>query len=67
MHLRGGVREQLEAAVPPKRSSRWAAGWLELITLAAAAAVAAVCLTHAWASPLAYPPVATPPASTPAA
>lgn len=63
MHLRGGAREQLEAAVPPKRSSRWAAGWLELVTLAAAAATAAVCLTHAWASPLELTPLlAVPPA-----
>jgi len=63
MHLRGGAREQLEAAVPPKRSSRWAAGWLELITLVAAAATAAVCLTRAWASPLELTPLlAVPPA-----
>ena len=63
MHLRGGAREQLGAAVPPKRSSPWAAGWLELITLAAAAATAAVCLTHAWASPLELTPLlAVPPA-----
>ena len=63
MHLRGGAREQPGAAVPPKRSSPWAAGWLELITLAAVAATAAACLTHAWASPLELTPLlAVPPA-----
>ena len=63
MHLRGGARERLEAAVPPKRSSPWAAGWLELTTLAAAVATVAVCLTHAWASPLELTPLlAVPPA-----
>ena len=63
MHLRGGAREQLAAAVPPKRSSLWAAGWLELVTLAVAAATVAVCLTHAWASPLELTPLlAVPPA-----
>ena len=63
MHLRGGAREQPGSAVPPKRSSRWAAGWLELITLAAAGATAVVCLTHAWASPVALTPLlAVPPA-----
>jgi serine phosphatase RsbU (regulator of sigma subunit) len=63
MHLRGGAREQLVSAVPPKRSSPWAAGWLELTTLTAAVATVAVCLTHAWASPLELTPLlAVPPA-----
>ena len=63
MHLRGGAREQFETAVPPKRSSLWPAGWLELTTLAAAVATVAVCLTHAWASPLELTPLlAVPPA-----
>jgi serine phosphatase RsbU (regulator of sigma subunit) len=40
-----------------------AAGWLELTTLAAAVATVALCLTHAWASPLELTPLlAVPPA-----
>jgi len=63
MHLRGGVRERTETAPPPKRSAPWAARWLELTTLIAAAATAIVCLTHTWPSPLELIPLlAVPPA-----
>jgi len=60
MYLGGGAREQSAAAVP---ASRWQARWLELSVAAAAAAVAVVCLTGAWPSPLALTPLlAVPPA-----
>jgi serine phosphatase RsbU (regulator of sigma subunit) len=63
MHPRGGAREQSETAAPPKRSAPRAARWLELATLLAAVAAAAVCLTGAWPSPLALVPLlAVPPA-----
>ena len=63
MHLRGGAREQIEPAVPPRRRVPWQARWLELTTLLAAAAAVAVCLTKAWPSPLELLPLlAVPPA-----
>ncbi|HET9081214.1 MAG TPA: PP2C family protein-serine/threonine phosphatase [Trebonia sp.] len=63
MHLRGGAREQTGTAPPPQRSFPWTARWLELATLVAAAATAAVCLTRAWPSPLELTPLlAVPPA-----
>src|ERR1700761_3148120 len=63
MHLRGGARERTETAPPPKRSAPWAARWLELTTLIAAAATAVVCLTHTWPGPLDLTPLlAVPPA-----
>jgi serine phosphatase RsbU (regulator of sigma subunit) len=63
MHLRGGARELVEAATPAKRSSHWKARWLELATLIAAAAAAAVCLAKVWPSPLELVPLlAVPPA-----
>jgi serine phosphatase RsbU (regulator of sigma subunit) len=63
MHLRGGAREQLETAAPPGHSTPWKARWLELTTLIAVAAIAAVCLTHFWVSPLELTPLlAVPPA-----
>jgi serine phosphatase RsbU (regulator of sigma subunit) len=52
MHLRGGAREPIDPAVTPRLVNPWKARWLELMTLAAAAAAAAVCLTNAWPSPL---------------
>ena len=52
MHLRGGVREQAEAAPPPQRPSPWKARWLELATLVAVAVIAVVCLAKVWPSPL---------------
>jgi serine phosphatase RsbU (regulator of sigma subunit) len=59
MHLRGDAREQTGARL----RNPWAARWLELTTLAAAAAAAVVCLTRAWASPLELAPLlAVPPA-----
>ena len=58
MHLRGGAREQTETALPVRRSTGPVkARWLELTTLIAAAVTAAVCLTHAWPSPLALTPL----------
>ena len=63
MHLRGGAREPIETPAPPGRSAFLAARWLELTTLAAAVATAAVCLTRAWPSPLELTPLlAVPPA-----
>src|ERR1700743_193319 len=63
MHLRGGVRERTETAPPAKRSAPWAARWLEMTTLIAAAATALVSLPHVWPSPLELIPLlAVPPA-----
>jgi serine phosphatase RsbU (regulator of sigma subunit) len=63
MHPRGGAREQTETAIPARRSTPWAARWLELTTLVAAVATVAVCLSHAWSSPLELTPLlAVPPA-----
>ncbi len=63
MHLRGGAREPVEAATPAKRSDPWKARWLELATLIAVAAAAAVCLAKVWPSPLELVPLlAVPPA-----
>jgi serine phosphatase RsbU (regulator of sigma subunit) len=63
MPLRGGARDQIDPAAAPRPQAPWAARWLELATLMAAAATAAVCLTHAWPSPLALVPLlAVPPA-----
>jgi serine phosphatase RsbU (regulator of sigma subunit) len=63
MHLRGGAREQIDTAVTPRLANPWRARWLELATLLAAAATAAVCLSNAWPSPLALVPLlAVPPA-----
>ncbi len=63
-HPRGGARELTETAQPERRSEGpLRARWLELTTLIAAAATAAVCLTHAWPSPLELTPLlAVPPA-----
>jgi hypothetical protein len=52
MHLRGGAREPIDPAVTPRLPNPWKARWLELMTLAAAAAAAIVCLTNVWPSPL---------------
>jgi serine phosphatase RsbU (regulator of sigma subunit) len=52
MHLRGGARDQTDLAASPRLPFSWKARWLELATLIAAAAAAAVCLTNAWPSPL---------------
>ena len=38
--------------MPQRPACQWKARWLELATLIAAAATAAVCLTHVWPSPL---------------
>jgi serine phosphatase RsbU (regulator of sigma subunit) len=63
MHLRGGARERIDTAAPSRQPSQWKARWLELTTLIAAAAAAAVCLTKAWPSPLELVPLlAVPPA-----
>jgi len=63
MHLRGGAREPIELAAPARQPSTWKARWLELTTLIAAAAAAAVCLTKVWPSPLGLVPLlAVPPA-----
>jgi serine phosphatase RsbU (regulator of sigma subunit) len=64
MHLRGGARERTEPAPPVRRPEGiWRARWLELTILVAAAATAAVCLTHVWPSPLELAPLlAVPPA-----
>jgi Stage II sporulation protein E (SpoIIE) len=62
MHLRGGARDQAEVAARQRPRPRMTP-WLELTIVAAAAAVAVVCLTHAWASPLELTPLlAVPPA-----
>jgi hypothetical protein len=57
MPLRGGVRDQVDPAAPPRADSPWRARWLELATLVTAAATVAVCLTHVWPSPLALAPL----------
>ena len=63
MHLRGGARERVERAAPARQPGPWKACWLELTTLVAVAAAAAVCLTKAWPSPLELVPLlAVPPA-----
>src|ERR1700722_9241537 len=63
MHLRGGARERIDTAAPSRLPSPWKARWLELTTLIAAAATAAVCLTKVWPSPLELVPLlAVPPA-----
>ena len=54
-----GSRRRCPRAAP----SPWKARWLELTTLIAAAATAAVCLTNVWPSPLELVPLlAVPPA-----
>jgi serine phosphatase RsbU (regulator of sigma subunit) len=63
MPLRGGARDQIDPTAPPRATFSWKARWLELVTLIAAAATVAVCLTHVWPSPLALAPLlAVPPA-----
>ena len=63
MHLRGGARERTETAATGRRPNPRTARWLELTTLIAAAAAAAVCLTKVWPSPLELAPLlAVPPA-----
>ena len=57
MQLRGGARDQLQAAASPNRAVLWRARWLELTVIVAAAAAAVVCLTHAWPSPLELAPL----------
>jgi serine phosphatase RsbU (regulator of sigma subunit) len=63
MHLRGGAREPIEAAVPSRTQNPWKARWLELTVLIAAVVTAVVCLTKVWPSPLELVPLlAVPPA-----
>jgi serine phosphatase RsbU (regulator of sigma subunit) len=59
-----GAVARTEAAPPARRAAdRWKARWLELTVIVAAAATAAVCLTHAWPAPLELVPLlAVPPA-----
>jgi serine phosphatase RsbU (regulator of sigma subunit) len=59
-----GAVARTEAAPPARRAGdRWKARWLELTVIVAAAATAAVCLTHAWPAPLELVPLlAVPPA-----
>jgi serine phosphatase RsbU (regulator of sigma subunit) len=62
-HLRGGARDQIKPAAPSARQDAWKARWLELTTLIAVAAAAAVCLAKVWPSPLELVPLlAVPPA-----
>lgn len=57
MHLRGGARERTETTTALRWPRPWRARWLELMTLVAVVAVAVVCLTRAWPSPVELTPL----------